>query len=164
MLAAAIVFTYIQKYIQTCCIILSVVFKYTTIHQYAWICKLFKFTCCLISAEWMNTVHHHRAEARLQNIQLQMLHLSSKTSSNQNILLRNQSDSVSVSHQCCLRRINNLFGAREQSMKLKTAQTVHESTRFFTWSLSQQTLEQRLRNRKSMESFRNWSNYKWCVY
>lgn len=51
MLAAVIVFTYIQKYIQTRCIILSVTFKYATIHPYAWIRTLLVFTCCLISAE-----------------------------------------------------------------------------------------------------------------
>lgn len=134
------------------------------LHLYAWICTLFLFTCCLISAEWMTEVHHHRAEASLQNIQLQMLHLCRKTSSNHNILLRNQSDSVSVSHQCCLRGINHLFGSWEGSMKLRTAQMIHVSTRFFTWSLCQQTQEQRLQNRKSMESFWNWSNYKWCVH
>lgn len=162
MLAAVIVFTYIQKYIQTCCIILSVTFKYVTVHPYAWICKLFVFTCWFISAEWMNEVHHHRAEASLQNIQQQTLHLSRKTSSNQNILLRNQNDSVSVSHQCCLRGINNLFGSRKRSMKLKTAQMVHVSISSLGAYVNR--LEQRLQKRKSMESFRNWSNYKWCVY
>lgn len=78
----------------------------------------FLFSCCLISAEWMNSeVDHPRAEASLQNILLQMLHLSKKAGSNPNILLTNQSDSVSVPHQCCLRGINNLFGSGEGSMK-----------------------------------------------
>lgn len=163
-LAAVIVFTYIQKYIQTCCIMLSVTFKYATIHPYAWICTSFVFTCCLISAEQKNEVHRHRAGASLQNIQPQMLHLSRKTSSKQKILLRNESNSVSVSHLCCPRGINNLFGCGERSVKLKTAQMIHVSTRFFTWSLCQQTLEQRLQIRQSAESFWNWSNFRWCVY
>lgn len=161
MLAAVIVSTYIQKYIQTCCIMLSVTFKYATIHPYAWICTSFVFTCFLISAERKNEVHRHRAGASLQNIQPQMLHLSRKTSSKQNILLRNQSGSVSVSHARCPRGINSLFGCGERSVKLKTAQMIHVSTRFFTWSLCQQTLEQRLQIR---QSFWNWSNYRWCVY
>lgn len=54
-LAAVIVFTYIQKYIQTCCIMLSVPFKDATIHPYAWICTSFVFTRCLVqrrATEW----------------------------------------------------------------------------------------------------------------
>lgn len=122
------------------------------------------YLCCLISAEQKNEVHRHRAGASLQNIQPQMLHLSRKTSSKQNVLLRNESNSVSVSHLCCPRGINNLFGCGERSVKLKTAQMIHVSTRFFTWSLCQQTLEQRLQIRQSAESFWNWSNFRWCVY
>lgn len=85
-------------------------------HEYV---RRFVFTCGLVSAEQKHEVDRHRAGASLHNIQPQMLHLSRKTSSKQNILLSNQSDSVSVSHLCRPRGINNLFGCGGKKREIK---------------------------------------------
>lgn len=106
-------------------------------HPYAWICKLFVFTCCLLSAEWTRFIWTQFTE-----------HDSTKASPlpfgpvpAKIVLLSNQSDGVSVSHQRCRRGIKNLFGFRVWGMKLMTAQMIRANTRFFTLSSFQQDPE-----------------------
>lgn len=64
-------------------------------HPYAWKCKLFVFSCCLISAEWTRFIWTQFTEHdSMKASPLPLGPVPAKI-----VLLRNQSDGVSVSHQ-----------------------------------------------------------------